>query len=66
MDMNKKEILAIVAYIIAFVLVWNLLDFLYSTFIVKTAYQFGISRDMLVPMIVMAVILSIQMIGKKK
>ncbi|MBO4919321.1 MAG: hypothetical protein J5365_04115 [Erysipelotrichaceae bacterium] len=63
---NKKKILAIVEYIIGFILVWNLLDFLYSTFIVKTAYHFSLSQDMLIPLGMMVIILSVQMFGKKK
>ena len=63
---NKKKLLAIVEYIIGFVLVWNVLDYLYSTFITRTAYHFSISQDMLMPLGMMVIILSVQMFGKKK
>ena len=64
--MNKKNILAIVEYIVGFVLMWNLLDYLYSTFITRTAYHFSLSQDMLMPMVLMAVILSLQLFSRKK
>ena len=63
---NNKKLLAIVEYIIGFVLVWNVLDFLYSTFITRTAYHFSLSRDMLMPLGMMVIILSVQLFGKKK
>ena len=63
---NNKKFLLIAEYIIGFVLVWNLLDFLYSTFITKTTYHFSLSQDMLIPLGMMVIILSVQMFGKKK
>ena len=63
---NNKKLLAIVEYVIGFVLVWNVLDFLYSTFITRTAYHFSLSQDMLIPLGMMVIILSVQMFGKKK
>ena len=64
--MNKKQILSLVIYIICFILMWNLLDFLYNTFITGNGYTFAVSTDMLAPLTLMVLIHIIQMRSSRK
>ena len=64
--MKKKDYLSLAVYAAGFILVWNLLDFLYSTFIRKTAYHFALTQDMILPLSMMILIQIVQMSSKKK
>ncbi|MEE3449876.1 MAG: hypothetical protein VZR27_04120 [Acutalibacteraceae bacterium] len=63
--MKVKKVVLCILFVIIFVAVWNVLDLMYSTFITKSAYQFGIGDDMLLPLF-MAVVLDIPLILRKK
>jgi len=47
--LNKK--LVFVIYVAVFLLFWNVLDFLYATFIAKSSYHFAAGTDLLVPVV---------------
>ena len=53
--MIKNKYAAFILFIIAFLAVWNLLDFLYTTFITRSAYQFAAGTDLAIPLVVAAV-----------
>lgn len=48
--MVKDKKTAFVIFVLIFMALWNLLDFLYSTFITKAGYQFRTSTDLLIPL----------------
>lgn len=48
--MVKDKKTAFVIFVVIFMALWNLLDFLYSTFITKACYQFRTSTDLLIPL----------------
>lgn len=48
--MVKDKKTAFVIFVVIFMALWNLLDFLYSTFITKAGYQFRTSTDLLIPL----------------
>ena len=64
--MTKKQILSLVIYIICFILMWNLLDFLFNTFVTGKGYTFALSTDMLAPLTLMVLIQIVQMRREKK
>ena len=52
--MNLKKYLL---YAVLFVAVYNLLDFLLSTFMFKSGYHFNISVDLIIPLVLSAMYL---------
>ena len=62
---NMKNFTALVVYIIGFVAVWNICDFLFCTFITQSEYEFSISTDMLTPLVLMIIIQTVSMKRKK-
>ena len=54
--MKDNKLVSILIYIIVFVLAWNILDYLYTSFITRGSYQFSVSTDMIVPLTVMIII----------
>ena len=50
--MKARIIVLLILFTAIFVGVWNLLDLLYSTFITRSGYQFGIGDDLLLPLII--------------
>ena len=63
--MNAKKIIVFLLFIAVFVGVWNLLDFLYSSFITRSGYQFGIGDDLLIPLVISLIIVFPLFIKKK-
>ena len=61
----SSKIVSILIYAIGFASVWNLCDFLYSTFITGTGYHFAISSDMITPLTLMLIIQIVEMSSKK-
>lgn len=45
---DKKTVFVI--FVVIFMALWNLLDFLYCTVITKAGYQFRTSTDLLIPL----------------
>ena len=52
--MNKK--VAYCLFVVAFMLIWNLLDFLWAMLIAKSGYHFAVATDLAVPLVVSIVI----------
>ncbi len=50
--MIKNKYIAFGLFVVLFMAFWNLLDYLYSTFIAKSAYQFGAGIDLGLPIVV--------------
>lgn len=46
----KNKYVVCVLYVILFVAFWNLLDFLYSTFLTHSGYQLAAGTDLLIPL----------------
>ncbi len=63
MIMNKYA--AFIQFIIAFMALWNLVDYLYSTFITGSSYQFTAVSDMGLPVVVAVVVGYILFLRKK-
>ena len=47
--MVKNKYVAFVLYVIAFLALWNLADYLYTTFIARGTYQFALGTDGAIP-----------------
>ena len=63
---NKIDFKALLISIVGFIAVWNVLDFLWCPLIKKVPYQFSMSQDMLVPLMMVILIQAGQMVAKKK
>ena len=50
--MNKSKIIPYIIFLVAFVAAWNLVDYIYMTFITKSGYSFGIAGNIIVPMVI--------------
>ena len=63
----KNRILSSLLYIVFFVAVWNLLGFLWDTFITHAGYQFNVGKDLIAPAVI-ALILDVvlQVLQKRK
>ena len=48
--MVKDKKMAFVIFVVIFMALWNLLDFLYSTLISKSGYQFKSTTDLMIPL----------------
>jgi len=48
--MVKDKKTAFVIFVVIFMALWNLLDFLYSTLISKSGYQFKSTTDLMIPL----------------
>ena len=48
--MVKDKKTAFVIFVLIFMALWNLLDFLYSTLITKSGYQFKSTTDLMIPL----------------
>ena len=48
--MAKDKKTAFVIFVVIFMALWNLLDFLYSTLISKSGYQFKSTTDLMIPL----------------
>ena len=48
--MVKDKKTAFVIFVLIFMALWNLLDFLYNTVITKIGYQFKTTTDLLIPL----------------
>ncbi|MBQ6518087.1 MAG: hypothetical protein IJI14_05160 [Anaerolineaceae bacterium] len=47
--MIKNKYAAFVLFVIAFLALWNLADYLYTTFITNGTYQFSVGTDAVIP-----------------
>jgi len=63
--MIKNRYAAFVLFIIAVLAFWNLLDYLYSTFIIGSSYQFAVGSDIGLPVGAAAVVGYILFLRKK-
>ena len=61
--MNKKAAYGL--FVVAFMLIWNLLDFLWATLIAKSGYHFAAVTDLAVPLVVSVVIGYVLFMRKK-
>ena len=61
-----KYFVSLLIYIIGFVTVWNICDFLFCTFITHSEYQFSISADMITPLVLTIIIYTVNMRRKNK
>lgn len=48
--MVKDKKTTFVIFVVIFMALWNLLDFLYSTLITKSGYQFKSTTDLMIPL----------------
>ena len=58
-----KNLINLLVFIVGFIVVWNICDFLFCTFITQSDYQFSISMDMITPLVLTLII---QTVGMKK
>ena len=49
--MMKNKYVVFGLYVILFLTFWNVLDFLYSTLITNSKYQFGAGSDLFTPLV---------------
>ncbi len=63
--MIRNKYVACVLFVIAFLVFWNLLDYLYSAFITHSAYHFAAGSDLALPAVI-AVILGCLLFLRKK
>ena len=61
-----KNVVSIIIFVVLFAGMWNLLDFLYSTFITHSGYTFSFSTDMIMPLAVLLVNQIVTMNRKNK
>ena len=61
--MNK--IVAYGLFVVVFMLIWNLLDFLWATLIAKSGYHFAAATDLVIPLVVSVVIGYVLFMRKK-
>lgn len=54
--MVKNKTLAFVLFIALFLIIWNLLDFLYSALITGNGYGFAAGGDLFIPLVVSVVV----------
>lgn len=64
--MIRNKYAAFVLFIIAFLAFWNLLDYLYSTFITGGAYRFAAGSDLGLPAVIAVVSGYILFLRKKR
>lgn len=50
--MIKNKYAAFVLYVIAFLGLWNLADYLYTTFITRGTYHFAVGTDLALPVVI--------------
>ena len=50
--MVKNKYVAFVLFVIAFLALWNLADYLYTTFITSGTYQFSVGTDGAIPVVI--------------
>ena len=65
LTMIRNKYAAFILFIIAFLAMWNLLDYLYSTFITGSSYQFAAGSDMGLPVVAAVVVGYILFLRKK-
>ena len=53
--MIKNRKLAFVLFVVFFLMVWNILDYLYSVVLTRSAFRFSTGTDLLLPLIVSVV-----------
>ena len=53
--MKKELIIKVIAFIVLFVLAWNLFDFLYATFISRSPFIFETKDNLIYPLILGAI-----------
>ena len=67
--MKKELIIKVFVFLIIFILAWNLLDFLYATFISRSPFVLNVKDSLvepIVPGIIFAVFLNVLPEGKNK
>ena len=50
--MIKNKYVAFVLFVIAFLALWNLADYLFTTFITKGTYLFAVGTDLAIPAVI--------------
>lgn len=48
----KNRNVAFGIFVAVFLLFWNILDYLYATFISRSSYQFAAAGDLIIPLVV--------------
>ena len=61
----KKIIVLIALFIVLFIGFWNLFDFLYSTLITHSEYQFSVVSDLVLPLVIGAIMGCLLFLPKK-
>ena len=51
----KNKYIAFGLFLILFMALWNLLDYIYATLITHSGYRFGAGTDLLIPLVVAGV-----------
>jgi len=51
---NKKAAFGL--FVVLCLIFWNIMDYLYSTFITKSAFQFAAGSDLILPLVVSIVV----------
>ena len=64
--MIKNKYVAFGLFVVLFFAIWQLLDFLYNTFITKIGYQFSPIIDLTIPLVVSVTIGYLLFLRKKK
>lgn len=53
--MIKNKYVAFVLFVVAFLALWNLADYLFTTFITRGTYQFAVGIDGVIPAVIAVV-----------
>ena len=64
--MIKNRKLAFVLFVVFFLMAWNILDYLYSVALTKSAFHFSTGIDLLLPLIVSVVTGALLFLREKK
>ena len=64
--MIKNKIVALCLFIVVWIAIWNIGDYLYSSFVTKSTYRFTTGSDLLVPLIVSVVVGYFVLLRRKK
>ena len=64
--MIKNKKLAFVLFVVLFLMTWNMLDYLYSVALTRSAFRFSSGTDLLLPLIVSVVTGALLFLREKK
>ena len=64
--MIKNKKLAFVLFVVLFLMAWNMLDYLYSVALTRSAFRFSSGTDLLLPLIISVVTGALLFLREKK